>query len=448
MPVAAGVSRDWFQLDPPPLPNRTVPPADWARVFREIKDDPAKFGQFREPDPFKAWSADYVGADPCANQQLRTAPEGVFVLQPPDTGRFPTYRYLQNATTPLGLVTNQIGWRGPPIELPRGKRTIRIVFVGASTTAGLHNLPYSYPEYIGPWLDRWAAARHFDVHFETLNAGRESIDSRDIAAIVHREVLPLRPELVVYYEGANQFDLSSIAPDVPKGSAARPTSSEEKAPPWLRAAANYLELARRVEALAGYAESDLDGGEWAKPAYRLRWPEGLSETDPDLDFPHLPVRLTAIEADLEHMRKDLGASGAEFAVSSFFRLASDGMKLNPLRHRFILEDLNAGLYPFRYRDIERLTNFENRVFAKYAAVHGLPFIDVARTMPRDPDLMIDSIHANTGGTRLQAWVVLQQLVPLIEKHLADGSWPAPQPAEAPALPTFTARHIAFTCKKR
>jgi hypothetical protein len=49
--------------------------------------------------------------------------------------------------------------------------------------------------------------------------------------------------------------------------------------------------------------------------------------------------------------------------------------------------------------------------------------------------------------RERAWVVLQQLIPVIERHLANGDWPRPQPKQAPPLPTFTPRRIALDCKR-
>ena len=45
------------------------------------------------------------------------------------------------------------------------------------------------------------------MRFEVLNAARESIGSTGIASIVRQEVVPTRPDLVVYYEGGNQFEL-------------------------------------------------------------------------------------------------------------------------------------------------------------------------------------------------------------------------------------------------
>ncbi|WP_164125964.1 hypothetical protein, partial [Stenotrophomonas maltophilia] len=66
--------------------------------------------------------------------------------------------------------------------------------------------------------------------------------------------------------------------------------------------------------------------------------------------------------------------------------AKDGLQLDANRHKPLVEGLNVRLYPYRYRDLERMTVFENRVFEKYAKEHKLPFIDVAGLMPHDPEL--------------------------------------------------------------
>ncbi len=63
------------------------------------------------------------------------------------------------------------------------------------------------------------------------------------------------------------------------------------------------------------------------------------------------------------------------------------------------------------------------MFAEYARAHDLAFIDVARLMPFDPDLFIDAIHNSYAGERLRAWVFLQGLVPIVERHLKSGAWP-------------------------
>ena len=441
VPLAAGVSRDWFFDDPPPLPNRTKPREGWQDLFWKVRDNPGDFDPFRPADIFKAWNSAFAG-DLCDNAFLKHAPGTVFLYDPPDGRTVPPYRFLPDATTPLGLVTNQLGWRGPPVSDPRQPRTVRIVFVGASTTVDGHHLPFSYPEFVGHWLDLWAASRKLDLRFETLNAGRESVTSTDIAEIVRTEVLPLRPDLVVYYEGHNQFWLPTVIPELSKLSTSALALSVEARPRWLMQSTRFSALARRAVAFAGVAN---EGREWPKPDYTIEMPPGLDENDPDITDPRLPLHLDTIVHDFDHMRADLASVGAEFALSSFVWMVKDGLMLNPIRDKYILEDLNVVEYPLRYRDLERLASFQNRVFRNYAAAHRLPFIDVARDMPLDPDLFSDAIHNTAGGVRERAWVVLQQLVPLIERHLADGSWPRTYSTQAPPLPTFTPRRVAVDC---
>jgi hypothetical protein len=101
-------------------------------------------------------------------------------------------------------------WRGRPIESPRGDKTVRVVFIGASTTGDSDYAPFSWPKFVGHWPNIWADPKGQGVHFEVLDAAREGMNSTDITAIVRTEVMPLRPDLVVYYEGSNQFRQAAI----------------------------------------------------------------------------------------------------------------------------------------------------------------------------------------------------------------------------------------------
>lgn len=449
VPRAAGVERDWFASEPPALPNKRAVPDEWERLFRFVEANRWGGMAFQPSDAFKAWNSAYAGADVCRHRILRYAPGELFLYDPADGQARPPYRFLPDVTIPSFLTTNQIGWRGPPIEDPRGPKTVRIIIVGSSTVVEAHHLPFSWPEYIGHWLNMWARARGLDSRFEVLNAGRESIQSADIAAIVRTEVLPLRPDLVVYHEGGNQFRPATIVEKVPDVPVTRPSGTQRAASiGWLRTAARYSALMARVQAALAIADADSDGGEWPKPDYRVVWPEGLDEISPDLDYPNLPTNLNAVQRDLDRIRADLATVGAEFALTSFVWMVKDGMIVNPVRHRFILEQLNAANWPFRYRDIERLANFQNRFLAKYASAHGLPFIDIAATMPLDPDLFTDAVHTNYAGTRIRAWAAFNQLLPVIEKKLGEKAWPRAWPAGAPtALPTFTWRQIKTDCRR-
>ena len=449
IPVQPGVERAWFYADPPPLPNRKPVAADWQKLFHELEDRQAG-SAFRPSDIFKAWNTAFMGPDPCKQEFLRQAPGQLWVYDPPDGAPRPPYRYIPDATQPIGLVVNQMGWRGAPIQVPRGDKVIRIVFVGSSTTAGPAHLPFSYPEYVGYWLNRWAEARKLPVRFEVLNAGRESIVSTDTAAIVRTEVLPLKPDLVVYYEGGNQFYMRDLLADLKTDVAPPPSAAPDGAgagrDPWLQAAARYSALAGRVRTAIGAAGTQLDGREPAKPDYRLAWPAGLDEQDPDLAYPKLPINLNTITRDLDEMRSELARQGSDFAVSSFLWMVKDGMVLDPVRHRFILDQLNISYFPYRYRDMQRLSDFQNRFLAKYARSRGIGFIDNARYFPLEPDLFVDAVHTTWAGLRLHAWIAFNQLLPIVEKHLADGSWPRPSDPATAQLPTIAPRKITFDCR--
>ena len=459
IPLAEGVQRAWFSKNPPPLPNRKPATQEAIDLIRRVEASGVTEGT-RKSDMFKAWNSAFVGPDPCKHHYLKDAPGQIYVYDPPDGDRWPRFRFLPDTTTPIGLVTNEYGFRGPPVPAARQPKTIRIAFIGASTTVSSHDFLYSYPEHVAFWLNEWAAAKKLDVRFEVLNAGRESIASPDIAAIMRNEVGPLAPDLVVYYEGANQFDLKTLVANLPPNRSDLPIMARP-APGLFGRVLEHLgytsALARRLQNLiaqygprpAGASTAPgADGREWPKPDYTLTWPKKLDENDPDLARPDLPVNLSIILADLGSIEATTEKAGGELAIASFKWLVSDGMVLDPVRHRLILEYLNYGYAPFRYRDLERLALFQNRVLEKFARAHKIDFLDVARLMPSDPDLFIDAIHGTPEGERLRAWIMLQLLVPVVDRHLADGTWPKKSfPVVAPPAP-YTPRVVTFDCRKR
>lgn len=449
LPTVAGVNRDWFYDKVPPPPRQPVP-EQWQRWYDDLERKHAATGSlFRGGDMFKVWNT-ALAPNPCDHVMLRDAPGAMFVFDPPDGNPQPPFRFLPSATNPETMVTNDFGWRGGPVTFARSARTVRIVFVGSSTVVSSHHMPHSFPEFVGHFLNRWAKARGIDVRFEVLNAARESIGSTGIAAIVRQEVVPTRPDLVIYYEGGNQFSLDSLAGSVPQ----RPSTADRPPPgplgQLLKDAARWSALARRLEASAGLLDQPGNGGgEWPKPAYTLRWPAGLDESAPDITRADLPVNLPVILGDLDRIRADLANVDAELAISSFIWMVRDGLVLDPMRHRYILEQLNVGYFPFSYRDLARLAAFQNRVFAAYARAHGLPFLDVAGTMPFDPNLFFDAVHKSYPGERMQGWVTFLLLVPLIEQRLASGAWPKPVPTMPSTHPAFVVppRLVPLNCSK-
>ncbi len=414
---AGGTDPRWFAEDPPPLPNRTSPNPALAARYRDFERR-GIFGSQAEY-VFNSYLVKRERCNPAG--LLRNFPETLLAFTPQSVSVHPGYRFPADQTLESGLVTNQFGLRGHPLSLAKPARTIRIAFLGASTTVGFHPFPFSYPEYVEHWLNRFAEANRYDVRFEALNGGREGVNSNDIAAILREELLPLDPDLAVYYEGANQFTSANllVRPVIPPRAAIDPRDPvvQHKLPAFLSTHFAIGDLLDR--ALNGFRTV----GEPRKPSYRLQWPEEVSERNPDPDSPYLPLQLPAIVKDLDAVRAGLNSIGGRLAVCSFEWFTPGGAPLSPTRHKLIYEQLNTALWPLRYADIRRLSDFQNRVFRNYAASRKIPFLDVAGGIPQDPDLFIDAIHMTEVGERVRAWVVFQQLVPSVRRLIESGQLP-------------------------
>ena len=434
--IAKGTDRNWFFDNPPPLPNRGVPTPQSVERARDFD----RRGIFTAQSDY-VWNRYYVESERCAvNGIFRNYPDDVLIFDPPRESFHPRYRFQANVTTVARLVTNEFGFRGHAISLAKPPRTVRIAFVGASTTVGFHGFAFSYPEYVEFWLNRYATANHLDVRFESINAGREGLNSEDIAAIVQDEVLPLDPDLVVYYEGSNQFrSVEMVREPVPAKPSSTDQPMEHKIPEALRkrlAIANLLD--RALPGFGAFAEPP-------KPAYEVNWPRDVDERKPDVNSPHLPMRLPRIVRDLDAIRASLEPAGAQLVLCSFEWLAQDGMLLYPKRHEYIYKQLNDSLWPLRYADVRRFADFQNRLFRSYATSRGVPFLNVAGALPQDPNLFVDAIHMTEPGDRLKAWIVFQKLVPILRTKLDDGSLPRAAGSHVPPPPSLATAEMSTHC---
>lgn len=363
-------------------------------------------------------------------------PTEFMVFTPPGGKPDPHYRYPSSRTLPTGLVTNKFGFRGGEIDLDKPARTVRIAFVGASTTVEAHDLPHSAPELIGHWLSLWAQQKGIDVRFETINAAREAIRSYAIREIVAHEVMPLAVDYLVYYEGANQFQPPMLQRHVavdgkyalsspPAGIVGTFDDTTNVDTTWLDGLAGYL-------ALAEYGRSALAGRaalpEPAKPTQRVTLPAEVMTGDFPLERAGEVLECAAIGQDLDAIRGIVEAGGAKLVLSTFWYLAYDGLLLDPVRGKNVHVGLNRVNWPFRYAVIRELADVQNRFFAAWAKARGVDLLDVGGELPQREELAIDAIHHNEVGVRLKAWIMFAGLTKILERDLAAGRVPRPDDA--------------------
>jgi hypothetical protein len=84
-----------------------------------------------------------------------------------------------------------------------------------------------------------------------------------------------------------------------------------------------------------------------------------------------------------------------------------------------------------------MADFQNRLFQAYVAKRRALYLPLSEAFPRDIDLFSDPVHIGEPGLRLQAWILLQQLVPWLEARLADGRLPRRMLVSRPEHPAFT-----------
>lgn len=432
MTVPAGVEKAWFRRSPPPPRPQPVIPK-WKSHLEEVMGA-GEEGYY----PGKAYNRFLIDAT-CAHPErlrlFRAGREGrltrIFLFDPAQSDPHPAYRLPRGGAGGGGLITNRYGWKSEEIAFDKPAGTVRIAFVGASTTIqGSDHYP-AYPDLVVHWLNLWAESAGLEVRFETLNGARWGIRSQDIAAIVQEELLPLEPDLVVYYEGANQFRFTDLIhlEEADGNTEARQRlnlteiAERERNHPLARGAA-WSAILRRlfyvVKAGVGFGRPEPE-----KPAHVLRFPPGVDEFDPDLSHPRLPAALTDIVRDLESIRKGLKRQGGELVLSTFVWTIEPGWDL---RHQPWLYEGMLRHWPATYAEIRRMADFQNRVYRTFARERGVPLLEVDAGVPRDPNLTDDGMHMPPHGVRLRAWVTFNQLLPLVRARIDGGELPRPDRA--------------------
>ena len=153
----SGIERSWFYSVPETLSSSLqnlkhppgIPPSTFLtkkQIFELGSNYPT------------VYNYELVRQELCNDEKgfFQRYPFDLYVFQPDFYDYFPPFRYFPNAKYISGLITNSLGFRSPEIEILKPESTIRLAFVGASTTVNHPLIGASYPEYIGHWLNLWS----------------------------------------------------------------------------------------------------------------------------------------------------------------------------------------------------------------------------------------------------------------------------------------------------
>jgi hypothetical protein len=425
LPVAAGVDRSWFNLSPPAYASQ--------RSYPELLQQLTQAAQLVGEDSIEAtdvWNTNWLNEVACESESLQghfaKLPDRILTFTAAGDDIYPTYR-LPHSFTLDNLSVNRFGFRGPDIDFKKPRRTIRIAIAGSSTVIEPRNNLFSYPELAVNWFNVWAARHGRDVKFEVINGGRYGVSVLSIEKTITREILPLRPDLVIFDATANGLNWRGIvklegkynAEDIKIELAAR----REAALGQRLEIIDWSAVARRIY-FAVHAGSG-DDAELSRPKQSVVWPPGVSEQAPDPDASNLPISLPDTVAALDRIRRAVSEAGGELAVSSAVWAANPALRLDVIRNWGVFKSLNSDdyYYPATLSSLDRAVKFQNKVFAAYSQRRGIPYLDIQTEMPLDADLFLDGVHTTPNGSRIKAWILFNQLLPFIVAKLDSGEWP-------------------------
>lgn len=151
-----------------------------------------------EPAAFANWWKRYLEQwDHMMGQVIMTDPEGIlpFKLKPGSVG------FLFDSR----IAINNLGFRGEDFDHDKGA-AYRIVVLGESTTFGctLRAQDRPWPDLLAEIIRERVTTNRL---VQVINAGVPAFNLRQNAGRLEKEILPLKPDMILSYHGANGFRL-------------------------------------------------------------------------------------------------------------------------------------------------------------------------------------------------------------------------------------------------
>lgn len=273
------------------------------------------------------------------------------------------------------IATNSLGFRSPEIPTQKPPGTLRLAFLGASTTwcAEVSSNEHTWPHLVVERLRQRWPQRPIDF----VNAGVVGYSVRSIQTRFDARVAPLDPDVVVIYEATN--DLTGELREI----AARQgimESARFEPPSWPARYSLLWELAEKnLRVLLAQRASATATGRIEIDASQLG---------------------ESFRRDLRSLVASAKARGAKVVLVTFSTHLRAGQ--GPEQQRAAMT--SASYYmPFATHDVLlRAYARYNEIIREVAAEAGVALVDQPETIPGDPGHFVDSVHFTDQGSAAMA----------------------------------------------
>jgi lysophospholipase L1-like esterase len=277
----------------------------------------------------------------------------------------------------LNIKINSLGFRGDEFSRQKPPQTVRIACLGASTTfcAEVSHNHKTWPHRLQEKL----AEAYPGVKFEVVNTAVGGYTATENVKNLTHRVLPLDPDLAIYYEGNNEItkDTRQLALDRGLITSANPRS-------FANTISSYSLLFdltyKNLTILAGRRKAAS-----AAPATMDRVP------------PDLPQHFIGL---LDEMRQTLAAKDVPLVLSTFI------VKFRRNQPRDVqLANADVEFYYMPWMSIDGLLDAMdtyNQAILDYAAKNHLPVVDDREAVPPDAEHFSDCMHFVDKGAEAMA----------------------------------------------
>jgi len=292
-----------------------------------------------------------------------------------------------------GIRINSMGFRGPEIQQPKPPNTVRIAFLGSSTTycADVSSNDLAWPHLVTKAVQETSPSRAIDY----VNAGVPGYGVDDLIKALQYRVGSLQPDVVVIYEGHNDLSFNSFQLAVKQGIASKRTEQTLSWPTkysllWYLVEKNLMILKQqRTSEQSGKLK--FDEAELVEPFHR--------ELRDLVTRSQAAAKLVALVTFSTQIRPEQSPEQqTKAAVTSLYYMPYMSVQ-----------------------DLLRAYRAYNEVVRQVAEETGALLITEENSIPGDTVHFVDSIHFTDEGSRAQAQRVANGLInsPLLQGILSQ-----------------------------
>ncbi len=266
--------------------------------------------------------------------------------------------------------------KSPEIPQEKTAGVIRIAILGASTTEGSSGNENTYPTQ----LEKILKQQGFNV--EIINAAHGGYTIDDILAFYQQFVIPVDPDLVIFYEGSmNNVNFNEWI----KNYDFKFSQNYIKLyPSWFQTIYQHSALFVKLTNNLIFYKKNLSQN------------HEFNQELPKQSLNHYQEKVQELLSIAKENKQTI-------ILATFITVAHQDLDI-PRYHKnpYIWESLKLQLFPFTTREIATIHEAYNQVLKNLATAESIPLINTAIVFPKQVQYFNDYVHLTPEGDRLLA----------------------------------------------